>query len=195
MPVEIGLWRLGERPEKLATSTLDAESVLENALEKDLSILAGGLMLIGRQVPTSYGKFIDMLAMTASGELAVIELKRSRTPREVVAQLLDYASWVETLSYDEIASIFSDKNSGRKIEEAFDDTFGISLPEKINQGHELIVVSSELDPSTERIINYLADNYGVPINAVFFRFYRDDGRDYLARTWLIDPKDAERKVS
>jgi len=60
MPVEIGLWRLGERPEKLATSTLDAESVLENALEKDLSILAGGLMLVGRQVPTSYGKFIDI---------------------------------------------------------------------------------------------------------------------------------------
>jgi hypothetical protein len=195
MPVEIGLWRLGERPEKLAVSTLDAESVLEDALEKDLSILAGDLMLVGRQVPTSYGKFIDLLAMTASGELVVVELKRSRTPREVVAQLLDYASWVETLSYDEIASIFSDKNSARKLEEAFDDAFGISLPEQINQSHELIVVASELDPSTERIINYLADNYGVPVNAVFFRFYRDDGRDYLARTWLIDPKDAERKVS
>ncbi|MDY0267739.1 endonuclease NucS domain-containing protein [Trichloromonas sp.] len=195
MPVEIGLWRLGDSPKKLAISTLDAECVLENALEKDLSILAGGLMLVGRQIATSYGKFIDMLAMTASGDLVVIELKRSRTPREVVAQLLDYASWVETLSYEEIANIFSDKNSGRKLEEAFDDTFGLSLPEQINNSHELIVVASELDLSTERIINYLSENYGVPVNAVFFRFYRDDGRDYLARTWLIDPKDAERKVS
>ncbi len=59
----------------------------------------------------------------------------------------------------------------------------------------MIVVASELDSSTERIINYLADNYGVPLNAVFFRFFRDDGRDYLARTWLIDPEEAEQKVS
>jgi hypothetical protein len=195
MPVEIGLWRLGERPEKVAASAPDTESVLEDALEKDLSILSGGLMLIGRQVPTSYGKFIDMLAMNASGALAVIELKKSRTPREVVAQILDYASWVEALSYEEIAAIFSEKNAGRKLEEAFDDAFGISLPEQINQSHELIIVASDLDPSTERIINYLVDNYGVPVNAVFFRFFRDEGRDYLARTWLIDPKEAERKAS
>jgi hypothetical protein len=59
----------------------------------------------------------------------------------------------------------------------------------------LIVVASELDSSTERIINYLSDNYSVPINAVFFRFFRDDGRDYLTRTWLIDPEEVERKVS
>jgi hypothetical protein len=196
MPVEVGLWRLGQtRPEKVVVSMLDAETVLEDALEKDLSILSGELMLIGRQVPTSYGKFIDMLAMNASGALIVIELKKSRTPRDVVAQILDYASWVEGLSYEEIASIFSEKNGGRKLEEAFDDAFGISLPEQINQAHELVVVASDLDPSTERIIDYLANNYGVPVNAVFFRFFRDDGRDYLARTWLIDPKEAERKAS
>lgn len=195
MPVEVGLWRLGDRPEKLMLSIPKTESVLESALENDLSILDGGLMLIGRQLPTSYGKFIDMLAMNAAGELVVIELKRARTPREVVAQILDYASWVEKLSYEEIANIYSIRNPGRKLEEAFDDAFGISLPEQINQSHELIIVASELDPSTERIIDYLSDNYGVPINAVFFRFFRDEGRDYLARTWLIDPKDAERKVS
>jgi len=54
------------------------------------------------------------------------------------------------------------------------------------------VVATELDPSTERIINYLADYYGVPINAVFFR---DDERDYLSRTWLLDPDEVDRKVS
>lgn len=45
------------------------------------------------------------------------------------------------------------------------------------------------------IINYLTDNYGVPVNAVFFRFFRDEGRDYLARTWLIEPDEAEIKAS
>jgi hypothetical protein len=195
MPIEVGIWRLGAKPEKVNMSAIDSELMLEDALVKDLSILSQQLMLIGRQVSTSYGKFIDMLAMDASGNLSIIELKKNRTPREVVAQLLDYASWVQSLSYEEIAAIYSDKNQGKKLEEGFDDAFGISLPEQINQNHELIVVASELDSSTERIINYLSDNYSVPINAVFFRFFRDDGRDYLARTWLIDPEEVERKVS
>lgn len=195
MPIEVGIWRLGTKPEKVNMSTIDSELMLEDALVKDLSILSQQLMLIGRQISTSYGKFIDMLAMDASGNLSIIELKKNRTPREVVAQLLDYASWVQSLSHEEIAAIYSDKNQGKKLEEGFDDAFGMSLPEQINQNHELIVVASELDSSTERIINYLSDNYSVPINAVFFRFFRDDGRDYLARTWLIDPEEVERKVS
>lgn len=195
MPIEVGIWRLGAKPEKVNMSVIDSELMLEDALEKDLSILSSQLMLIGRQVSTSYGKFIDMLAMDASGNLSIIELKKSRTPREVVAQLLDYASWAQTLSYEGLAAIYSDKNQGKKLEEGFDDAFGMSLPEQINQNHELIVVASELDSSTERIISYLSDNYSVPINAVFFRFFRDDGRDYLARTWLIDPEEVERKVS
>lgn len=195
MPIEVGIWRLGAQPVKVNMSAIDSELMLEDALVKDLSILSSQLMLIGRQVSTSYGKFIDMLAMDSSGNLSIIELKKSRTPREVVAQLLDYASWVQSLSYEEITAIYSDKNQGKKLEEGFDEAFGISLPEEINQKHELIVVASEIDPSTERIISYLSDNYSVPINAVFFRFFRDDGRDYLARTWLIDPEEVERKVS
>lgn len=195
MPIEVGIWRLGEKPEKVSMSAIDSERMLEDALVKDLSIVSSRLMLIGRQVPTAFGKFIDMLAMDDDGNLTIIEIKRSRTPREVVAQLLDYGSWAQSLSYEEIAGIYSDKNQGRKIEEGFDDKFGVSLPEQINQHHELMVVASEIDPSTERIIAYLSDNYSVPINVVFFRFFRDDGRDYIARSWLIDPEEAERKAS
>jgi Endonuclease NucS len=195
MPIEVGIWRLGAKPEKVSISVIDSELRLENALAQDISILSTQLMLIGRQVATSYGKFIDMLAMDMSGNLSIIELKKSKTPREVVAQLLDYASWAKSLSYEEISAIYSDKNPGKKLEEGFDDAFGSSLPEQINQRHEMIVVASELDTSTERIINYLTDNYGVPINAVFFRFFRDDDRDYLARTWLAEPEEVERKVS
>ena len=32
----------------------------------------------------------------------IIELKRDRTPRDVVAQALDYASWVRGLHYEDI---------------------------------------------------------------------------------------------
>ncbi len=195
MPIEVGIWRLGAKPERVHMSPLDSELVLEDALVADLSILSPQLMLIGRQIPTAYGKFIDILAMDASGDLSIIELKRNRTPREVVAQLLDYASWAQSLSHEEIASIYSDANAGRKLEEGYAEAFDSSVPEQINQNHQLMVVASELDASTERIINYLSDNYGVPINAVFFRYFRDAGQRYLTRTWLLDPEQVEQKAS
>lgn len=111
---------------------------------------------------TANGKFIDILAIDQDGNLIVIELKKDRTPRDVVAQVLDYASWVQGLSFDEISVIYAEKHGGAKLEAGFQEAFGRSLPQEINQEHELIVVASELDPSTERIISYLSENYGVP---------------------------------
>jgi len=78
MPIEIGIWRLGDAPQKIDLSPIDSEARLEAALAKDLSIISSDLLLIGRQVATAYGKFIDMLAMDASGNLSVIELKKQR---------------------------------------------------------------------------------------------------------------------
>src|SRR6266511_3294804 len=105
MPIEIEIWRFGDNLARLSLSALDAESKLEDLIAKDVSVLSPQLMLVGRQIPTAYGKFIDLLALDPTGRLTVIELKRDQTPREVVAQLLDYASWVQDLSYEDIATI------------------------------------------------------------------------------------------
>jgi hypothetical protein len=59
----------------------------------------------------------------------------------------------------------------------------------------LVVVASELDNSTERIIAYLSANYGVPVNAVFFRHFKEGDNEYLVRSWLIDPGQAEAQSS
>jgi hypothetical protein len=195
MPIEVGIWKLGAKLQRVRMSSLDSESRLEDCLCEDLSILAPDLMLIGRQIPTDYGKFIDLLAMDTDGNLTVIELKRDRTPREVVAQILDYASWVQSLSYDDIVEIYADKNNGRAFEEGFADAFDTVPPEKLNESHSLIIVSAELDPATERIINYLSDNFGVPINAIFFQYFKEGDTEFLTRTWLIDPQEAEAKSS
>jgi hypothetical protein len=150
---------------------------------------------VGQQVPTEFGKFIDLLAINSQGDLSVIELKRNRTPREVVAQVLDYASWVIKLGYDEVAEIYTDKHPDQSFEEAFSERFGVSPPESINQEQLLVIAASELDSSTERIISYLSTQFGVPINAVFFRYFRQEPNEYLARTWLIDPNQAEANTS
>ncbi|MGI8929095.1 MAG: endonuclease NucS domain-containing protein [Candidatus Limnocylindrales bacterium] len=173
---------------------MPTESELEDLLAADISILGLDLMVIGRQVNTAYGKKVDLLAIDSDGALHVIELKRDRTPREVVAQVLDYGLWVKGLTYEQIAGLCALHLGGTRLEEAFAGRFGGSIPDAINQEHKLVIVASELDASTERIVTYLSAGYGVPINVLFFRYFVDEDRRYLARTWLIEPSEAEANV-
>jgi hypothetical protein len=145
------------------------------------------LLVIGRQVRTPYGKYIDLLGMDAEGNLHVLELKRDKTPRDVVAQALDYGSWVTTLDRDAVIEI-ANHHLGRPTEGAFEDVFGSSLPDELNGGMQLTIIATELDPSSERIVTYLRD-FDVPINVAFFSFMDDDDRRYLARSWLVSPDD------
>ena len=150
-------------------------------------------MLIGRQVRTGYGKIIDLLAMDAQGKVTIIELKRNHTPREVVAQTLDYASWIQTQTFDDLKRIYRDY-AAKELEEGYSDFFGGDLPEHINQEHDMLIVCSTLDPESERIISYLSEKYDVPINVVFFRYFKDGDSEYLSRSWMLDPSTVEEKA-
>jgi len=138
------------------------ESRLEELIEADPAILGEPLLFIGRQVPTAHGKLIDLLGVDGDGNLHVLELKRDRTPRDVVAQALDYGSWIETLGHEDVVAIFETYRPGVAFEQAFSERFGASPPEELNNGHHLTVVASEVDPASARIV------------------------EYLARTWLVD---------
>jgi RecB family endonuclease NucS len=70
----------------MTAGSMPLESRLEQLIEADTTILGEPVLLIGRQVPTAHGKFIDLLGVSGDGVLQVLELKRDRTPREVVAQ-------------------------------------------------------------------------------------------------------------
>lgn len=185
MSREIGLWRLDEKPVRVTPAKLDLESTLESLIESDPQILGEPVMLIGRQVPTAHGKFIDLLAVDAEGALHVLELKRDRTSREVVAQALDYGSWIQTLSHEAVLELFEGYSSGVAFEKAFTERFGSPPPEELNESHTLTIVASDVDAATERIVDYLTE-FGVPINVMFFRYFEDAGQAYLARTWLVN---------
>ena len=186
MPVQMGLWRIDDgQPRRVVPSPLPLEKELEDLLVEDPALLGTRLLIFGRQVLTRQGKFIDLLGMDVDGVVHVLELKRDKTPREVVAQVLDYGQWVSTLDREAILAI-GRSHLGRELAEAFSETFdGEPLPDEINDEQRLVVVASSLDDSSERIVEYL-HGFGVPINAVFFAHMEDDGRHYVARSWLMD---------
>src|SRR4051794_27257414 len=189
MPVRFGLWRGGGAPvEQVPTSGGLSEGRLEEIIESSIDILGlGNLFQIGRQVITDFGKRVDLLAIDGQGDLHVIELKKDRTPREVVAQALEYGFWAQGLSFEAIRELYAKHHGGDDFDSAFSSHFEADLPEAINNAHHLIVVATGLDASTEQIVEYVR-GYGVPINVLFFEYLQDDGREYLARSWLTDPE-------
>jgi hypothetical protein len=192
MAVEVGIWRIDQGITRLESTPLDKEATLEDALAKDISMLDPEIMLIGRQVITDDGKRVDLLALDADGNLQVIELKRDKTPREAVAQLLDYGYWVQNLSFEDVTNIWAGFNPTTPFEQAFELRFGAAPPETLNVAHRLILVASEIDASSERIIEYTA-RWGVPVNVVFFRHFQDGDRRYIARSWLREPTSPEAR--
>ena len=194
MSVEVAMWRIDEGVMPISFTGMDSEARLQQIITNDISIIDPSLMVIGREVTTPFGGRIDILAIDADGSLSVIELKRNLTPREIVAQTLDYGSWVRRMTTDEIAETFIKyqekflpENSPKGIDEALQERFN-NVPEELNKSHRLVVVAADLDPSTERIVTYLQEEYRVEINVVFFRAFKDGERQYLTRAWLREPE-------
>lgn len=189
MPIRHSLWAVGTPPMQLRETQLPLESTLHQMIRAEPGLLSADWMLIGSEVATFAGR-LDLLAMAPDGSLVLIELKRDRTPRDVVAQALDYASWVERLEPADVAAIYREYSDGGDLAAAFQQRFGEELPEDdVNAGHSIVIVASELDPASERIVQYLADR-DIAINVLFFRVFESNGGQLISRAWLVDPVDA-----
>ncbi len=191
MPIQHALWTVTSQPKELLPSSLVAEQLLEDMIISSPRILSDEWMLIGRQVDTGFGGRIDLLAIAPDGTLVLIELKRDRTPRAVVAQALDYACWVEALKPDDIATIYSRFAPGKNLATDFRARFGQPLDEdNLNSSHQIVVVAASLDASTERIVNYLSSR-DVAINVLCFQVFQNGAEQLLSRAWLLDPVEAQ----
>ena len=195
---QVHLWLIGPNEELSVVdrAPLNLESRLQEWLATHISILDPSLLVIGREVETDFGSYIDILCIDAVGDLAIVELKRDRTPREITAQALDYASWVAGLSNERVRSIANDYLPvDLDLEAAFRKKFESELPETLNGDHRVVVVGSAIDPASERIIKYLSDTHGVNINAATFDYFRlPDGSEMLARVFLIEPHEVELRT-
>jgi uncharacterized protein YeaO (DUF488 family) len=195
MPVRHAVWRIADQPHQLQGAQLESEAHLEQMIVKSPAILSSDWMLIGRQEPTGLGGRIDLLAIAPDASLVLIELKRNRTPREIVAQALDYASWVERLTPAHIAQIFRNFSGGEDLSAAFSQRFGVELSEEgLNQAHQIILVAAELDDATERIIGYLNDR-DIAINVLFFQVFKLGNERLLSRAWMIDPGETQANAT
>jgi Holliday junction resolvase-like predicted endonuclease len=178
------LWRVDKNPTPVSRGTMPSEKLLEDMLEANLRILSPDWMFIGRQVTTGTG-FIDILALARDGSLVVIELKKSKTSRDVVSQTLDYLSWASTLEPEEVAELFHERHKV-DIAQKFTEQFGTQLDvDQVNTRQIGVIVASEPDASTERIVAYLAQQ-GLAMNLNTFEVFTEGNQQFLSPNWTVD---------
>lgn len=194
--IRLSMWTVDERdPKEVRRSELGGphpEQLLEDMIVARPSMLDSDWMLIGRQVRTATGGYIDLLAIAPDGSVIVIELKRGKTPRDVVAQGLDYASWVADLGIADLMPIYKKfRGADSDLLADMKARFG-SVPDddEIGSNHQIAIVASTLDQSTERIVNYLAKR-DIAINTLFFDVFELDGKQLITRHWLLDPSETQ----
>ncbi|MBQ8928005.1 MAG: DUF91 domain-containing protein [Oscillospiraceae bacterium] len=195
------LWDF-ENGEEITDAHID-ERELEDLIVRNPSILDRDWLLIGEQVSTQGGP-LDLLFMEPDGNPVVVELKRNKTPREVTAQALDYASDVSSYTIDDLIEIyesFASRHEGypATLQEAFEKKFLRPLetdPEDTaDRKVKIVIVASRMDDSTERILRFLRDTYQVNINILFFHVYEFSGRRLLGRTWFGEDIEERRDVT
>lgn len=163
--------------------------MFEKTLVNNPDMLMPGLTLVGRQTRTEGGP-LDLLGVDPDGRLTLFELKRGSLNRDAVAQVIDYASFLEAMDDETLARYITDY-SGRHGIDNIDDfggwygenRSGLELSEM--RPMRLVLVGLGVDDATARMVQFLADK-GVEISLLTFHGYTYEGKTLLARQVQVE---------
>lgn len=151
------------------------ESDLETLLEDNPEYFFDDskVLTIGRQVSTNLGPYIDLLGLDKYGNTVVVELKRGKTPRETLAQILEYASFAENLDYESLNEMYQ-AYVGEEIplEDYHSEFFKIDIEEKVsfNKSTKLVIVAQDIANSVKQTSLYLRRK-GLDIYCMEFKYF------------------------
>ena len=178
------------------------EVLLEDWLEKnpDDIVENGQLLIIGRQVTTNLGSFIDLLAIDRQGDLVVVELKRDRTPRETLAQALEYASFIDKLGYEQLEDLLRAYISDESLNLAqyHKEYFALAGDEAsvFNHDQRIVIVGQTITPEIRQTSSFLR-NKGIRVTCLEFTFFKSNDGQRLLSTDIVIGKEAAsiKKIS
>ncbi|MGM0609136.1 MAG: hypothetical protein ACQESP_12060 [Candidatus Muiribacteriota bacterium] len=171
------------------------EKLLEEWLEKnpDGIIEESRVLIIGRQVNTNLGGFIDLLGLDKFGNVVVIELKRDRTPRDTIAQALEYSSFIEKISVEQLENILKKylNDESLKLAEYHKEYFQLSNDEafSFNKEQHIVIVGQKISPEIKQTSNYLL-NKGIKVTCVEFSFFQTNDEKSLISQEIIVGKNS-----
>ena len=196
---DIKLWELdGSKANPLSSNIqLESEQLLEDTPVANPNLLLDGLTLVGRQMPTEGGP-LDLLGVDGDGRLVVFELKRGTLSREAVAQVIDYASYLDDMDLGALAEHISERSGTGGIDEIEDfhelyDNLGFGDLGSLKP-LRIFLVGLGADDRTERMVRFLAENSNMDISLLTFHGFDYDGKTILAKHVEVEgPAESDRR--
>ncbi len=173
------------------------EIMLEDWLESnpDAILERGSLLVIGRQVPTDLGGYIDLLCLDRQGNVIVVELKRDTASREAIGQALEYLSSVAGLDAQRLEKIFRcyRKNSSLVLAECHRSHFGLDRSVHLNKDQRIVIVAQNFTPGSTQTAAFL-NRRGLYVTCVEFTFYQEANDNRLMTHRIVVDKETSGKV-
>ena len=166
--------------ERSAFETDHEEAVLEEwlASNPDGIVEDGRILIIGRQVRTDLGGFIDLLGVDREGSVVVVELKRDRTPREAVAQALEYAAFAERLDIEALEDVVCryQNDESLSLADHHREYFGLDEADAVafNKDQRIVIVGQHVTPAIRQTASFLGSK-GLRVTCVEFSLFQADG--------------------
>ncbi len=201
MATEIKTWEIinGEL-NPIQTTLVDNDRKETEHLEKWIrtkpEILGSDILIIGEQVYTKSGP-LDFLAIDNNGNTVVVELKRDKLARLVLAQAIDYASDLSTWDIDKLSEVCI-SYTGNNLEDHISENFeNIEIDDlTINQTQRLLLVGFSIEEQLSRMIEWLSNNFDMSVNAIVLNYVKtSNGTELLSRTVTIPEEIAKEKTS
>ena len=181
-------------------TNLELEKHLEHWLENSprQTLVREDFLWIGRQTSIidedSSTIFSDLLGVDSEGNFVIAELKKGRTPRNVVAQLLDYAAWADRLSEPEIRETAEtyfetrDEFKGKTFDEAFREVFDLPETDEIpplNGRLRLFIAAEEIPARVAHVCRFLRTSHGMDINCIAVSVFQTESGEVIVSTETI----------
>lgn len=172
---------------RIDTGSLDRIEETEIATEENLEeylIQAEGaeiggvdILYVDQQGSPGEGGIFDIVGVDNQGNVVVIELKRDRTPRDIVAQALEYAASIRAEEYEQLNERYQDFSGGttlslrEKHAEFFERDDPLSTRE-FNTDQRLLLVGREFDDLSLDMADFMRE-HSIDVICVTYSAFTD----------------------
>jgi hypothetical protein len=198
---------------KPTTTAYDNEAALQTLIEKSPELLPGSKgapVLTVREMSVESG-FIDLVVVDSDGTITLVECKLRANPqirREVVGQIMAYASCTWGMSYEQFDGAFNAPvKDGQTLAQRMEkiapegwneEQFRTAVQDNLTTGRfRLVIAVDEITDELKRIVLYLNQhtNSEVQILALELRYIADKGVEILFPTVYGEESTATKKPS
>ena len=132
------------------------------------------------------------MGVDRQGDAVVIEIKRDKTPRDTLAQLLEYVSFVETLSYQDLQDIFAQHSGEEGSTLADQHRYHFKLGEgeavAFNKNQKLVIVAQDITREIAQTATFLRKK-GLDVLCLAFKYFKtQSGERVLVTDFVVGPE-------